>query len=80
MEVLVPRVVVMEVAIVGLATPVSAQAEAGREVAVVLSIIITAVRVARAIAHPGRREVAEEDLAAVEVVVAAEAVAAVDDK
>lgn len=79
MVVLDPRAIAMAVAIVGLATQVSAQAEAGREVAEVLSII-TAVRAARAIAPPDRRAEAEADLAVVEVVVAAEAVAEVDDK
>ena len=63
-----------------LATQESAQEEADREAVEVPSTTIIAVRTVRAIAHQDRREVAEEELAAVEVVVAAEAVAEVDDK
>lgn len=63
-----------------LATQESAQEEADREAVEVSSTTIIAVRAVRAIAPQDRREVAEEDLAVVEVVVAAEAVAAVADK
>ena len=63
-----------------LATQESAQEDADREAVEVPSTTIIAVRTVRAIAHQDRREVAEEELAAVEVVVAAEAVAEVDDK